>query len=42
MSNELLWLGFAVLDLSMVLVIFRYFGRVGLFAMIAFNLIICN
>lgn len=42
MSNELLWLGFAVLDLSMVLVVFRYFGRAGLFAMIAFNLIICN
>jgi len=40
--NESLWLGFALLDLSMVLVIFRCFGRQGLFAIIVFNLILCN
>ncbi|TVQ98557.1 MAG: VUT family protein [Desulfovibrionales bacterium] len=40
--NEALWLGFAFLDLVMVVVIFRYFGKQGLFAMIVFNLILCN
>lgn len=40
--NELLWLLFAVVDLCMVLVVFRYFGRTGLFALIVFNLLICN
>jgi queuosine precursor transporter len=40
--NEALWLGFALLDLTMVLVVYRYFGRAGLFALIGFNLILCN
>lgn len=40
--NELLWLGFAILNLTMVLVIFRFFGKQGLFALIVFNLILCN
>ncbi len=40
--NELLWLLFAVLDLCMVLAVFRFFGRTGLFALIVFNLLICN
>lgn len=42
MYNELLWLGFALLDLSLVLVVFRFFGRIGLYGLIVFNLIICN
>ncbi len=40
--NEMLWLGFAVLDLTMVLVVFRLFGRTGLFALIVLNLLLCN
>ncbi|WP_419781679.1 queuosine precursor transporter [Maridesulfovibrio sp.] len=40
--NELLWLGFAVMDLSLVLVIYRFFGKIGLFGLIVFNLILCN
>ncbi|WP_147819587.1 queuosine precursor transporter [Salidesulfovibrio onnuriiensis] len=40
--NELLWIIFAVMDLCMVLVVFRFFGRTGLFALIVFNLLICN
>jgi len=40
--NELLWLGFAILNLTMVLVVFRFFGKQGLFALIVFNLILCN
>ncbi|WP_415719250.1 queuosine precursor transporter [Maridesulfovibrio sp.] len=40
--NELLWLGFAVMDLSLVLVIYRFFGKTGLYGLIVFNLILCN
>jgi len=40
--NELLWLGFAVMDLSLVLIIYRFFGKAGLFGLIVFNLILCN
>lgn len=40
--NEMLWLGFALLDLSLVLVMHRLYGKVGLFALIVLNLIICN
>ncbi|NJB66928.1 hypothetical protein GGQ74_000568 [Desulfobaculum xiamenense] len=40
--NEILWLCFAVVDLSLVVVLFRLFGRSGLYALIVFNLILCN
>lgn len=40
--NELLWLGFALLDLCLVLFIHRAFGRVGLYGLVVFNLILCN
>ncbi|MBU1248964.1 MAG: queuosine precursor transporter [Proteobacteria bacterium] len=40
--NELLWLGFLLLDLVMVMVIYRFFGRVGLFGLVVFNLLLCN
>ncbi len=42
MTNELLWIAFALVDLTMVLVVFRYFGGVGLYGLIVFNLILCN
>ncbi len=40
--NEILWIGFALLDLSLVLVVYRFFGKTGLFGLIVFNLILCN
>lgn len=40
--NELLWISFALADLCMVLVVFRLFGRVGLFGLLVFNLMLCN
>ncbi|CCO23143.1 queuosine precursor transporter [Maridesulfovibrio hydrothermalis] len=40
--NELLWIGFALMDLSLVLIVYRYFGKTGLFGLIVFNLILCN
>jgi len=40
--NELLWISFALADLCMVLVVFRLFGRVGLFGLLVFNLLLCN
>ncbi|MDD3311032.1 queuosine precursor transporter [Pseudodesulfovibrio sp.] len=40
--NELLWILFALADLCMVLVIYRLFGKVGLFGLMVFNLLLCN
>lgn len=40
--NELVWFGFALLDLSAVVLLFRYFGRVGLIALMVFSLVLCN
>ena len=40
--NETLWILFALLDLTMVLVVYRLFGRVGLFGLMVFNLLLCN
>lgn len=40
--NELLWIGFALMDLTMVLIVYRLFGRVGLFGLVVFNLLLCN
>lgn len=40
--NELLWIVFALVDLCMVLVVYRFFGRVGLFGLMVFNLLLCN
>ena len=40
--NELVWFGFAILDLSAVVLLFRYFGRVGLIALMVFSLLLCN
>jgi len=40
--NEMLWILFALADLCMVLVIYRLFGKVGLFGLMVFNLLLCN
>lgn len=40
--NELVWFGFALLDLTAVVLLFRFFGRVGLIALMVFSLVLCN
>lgn len=40
--NETLWILFALVDLCMVLAVYRFFGRVGLFGLMVFNLLLCN
>lgn len=40
--NEVLWISFAITDLCIALMLYRFFGRIGLFAVIVFNLLICN
>ncbi len=42
MFNSLLWIGFAILDLSVTLAVFRYFGKIGIYALIVFDLLLCN
>ncbi len=42
MANEYIWIGFLLLDFTAALVVFRLFGRVGLFALIVMNIIVCN
>lgn len=40
--NELIWFIFLFIDLSSCLVMFRFFGKKGLYALIAANIILCN
>jgi len=40
--NEILWICFAVLDLTMVVILYRLFGKTALYGLIVFNLILCN
>ncbi|QGY39904.1 queuosine precursor transporter [Pseudodesulfovibrio cashew] len=40
--NETLWILFALVDLCMVLAVYRFFGKVGLFGLMVFNLLLCN
>ncbi|MFW6364902.1 MAG: queuosine precursor transporter [Spirochaetota bacterium] len=42
MSNELLWIVFLLLDLGCTILIFKYFRKEGLFAVIVANIILCN
>lgn len=42
MPNELLWIIFLIFDLAMVIAAYRLWGRIGLYAMIAGSVIICN
>ena len=41
-SNSLLWILFLLFDLAMVVVVYRYFGRAGLFAYIVMAIITAN
>ena len=40
--NELLWFAFLIMDLSVLLLMFRFFGRVGLYVVITYSIILCN
>jgi len=40
--NELLWLGFLLIDLLLVLLVYRLFGRAGLIAYVVLSIITCN
>lgn len=40
--NEVLWISFAITDLCIALMLYRFFGKIGLFAVIVFNLLLCN
>ena len=39
MFNDLLWIGFILLDLGLVTLIYRFFGRNGLYAVIVASVI---
>jgi uncharacterized integral membrane protein (TIGR00697 family) len=42
MPNELIWLLMALIDFLSLMVAFRLFGKVGLYAAIAISIILCN
>jgi uncharacterized integral membrane protein (TIGR00697 family) len=42
MSNELIWIVFLLVELSAALVLFKAFGRAGLYALVVANVILCN
>ncbi|MCG8451653.1 MAG: queuosine precursor transporter [Spirochaetales bacterium] len=41
-SNEILWLAMLLLNFAAILVIYRYFGRVGLYAWVPISVIVAN
>lgn len=41
-NNELLWLGFLLIDFMAALIVFRLFGKFGIYALIVMNIIVCN
>jgi len=40
--NNLLWVGFLIIDLSLAVLVFRFFGKFGLYALIVASVITCN
>jgi uncharacterized integral membrane protein (TIGR00697 family) len=42
LSNEILWFLFMITDLSMVLIVYRFFGKSGLYAVVVMSSIVCN
>lgn len=40
--NEVIFFSFALFDMAMVLVLMRFFGRTGLYAVIVMSIILCN
>ncbi|MDQ3024376.1 MAG: VUT family protein, partial [bacterium] len=41
-ANELLWVAFLLVDMCMVVLVYRLFGREGLMCYLVFALITCN
>lgn len=42
LSNEVLWLTFALVDLSILVLVYRFFGKIGLYTSIVISIIVCN
>lgn len=42
MTNELLWLLFLLLDLSLVIIMYKIFGKNGIYAIISMSIILAN
>ena len=42
MTNEALWILYMILDLSMVVLMYKLFGRYGMYAVVVMSSIICN
>jgi queuosine precursor transporter len=42
LSNEVLWFLFLLINLSVVLLFFRFFGKTGLFIVITYSIVLCN
>ena len=40
--NNLLWVVFIIIDLSLAIVVYRFFGKFGLYAIIVASAIVCN
>ncbi len=41
-SNEVLWLLVALVDLSLLLVLYRFLGKIGIYISIVISIIVCN
>ena len=42
MTNEALWFLYMILDLSMVVLMYKLFGKYGMYAVVVMSSIICN
>ena len=42
LSNEIMWFVFLLVDLTAALIIFKLFGRYGLYGLIVMNMVVCN
>ena len=42
LPNEVIWIGYLLIDFIAAIVIYRLFGRIGLYAIIVMNIILCN
>jgi len=42
MVNEYIWIGFLLIDFIVAVIVYRLFGRVGLYCLIVMNIIVCN
>ncbi|RMH70750.1 MAG: VUT family protein [Gemmatimonadetes bacterium] len=42
LPNELLWIGFLLMDFTIALLVYRFFKKEGLFLLIVANIVLCN